>query len=594
MMYVVSSSSSSPPISFPPLPKPRNPQIPTNLTAQTSSSSSYQSNINGAAIDATAAAVIRTSTALTKHSLLTTIFKSMDDLICTFMDASPLPPSIDPRRVLSGNFAPVGELPPTPCRVADGGALPAALDGAYIRNGPNPQFVPATGPYHLFDGDGMLHCVRISDGTATFCSRYVRTHKFVVEMELGHPILPSPFSSFNGLWASLARSAMAVARAAAGFFDPRRTGFGTANTSLALIGGRLFALCETDLPYAVKVTPAGDIVTGGRQGFDSGAGDPPLRMTAHPKTDPATRETFAFSCDIFPPFLTFFKIDSRRSKLAVAAGGGCGVAISTAGPSFVHDFAVTERFIVFEDIQVVVRAAEIVRGRSPVVYDGGKRPRVGILPRRAEDERELVWVEAPGFNMMHVINAWDEDSGGRVVVVAPNVLSIEDGLERISSFRSVVERVAIDVRTKEVVGRQALCPKMNLEFGVINPAYAGKQNRYVYAAIIEEMPKAAGIVKLDLQSPTTWPDCTVASRVYGPGCYGGEPQFVARDPETPGAAEDDGYLVTYMHDEHREESWLLIMDAKSEDLDIVAKVRLPGRVPYGFHGLFVKESYLIN
>lgn len=107
------------------------------------------------------------------------------------------------------------------------------------------------------------------------------------------------------------------------------------------------------------------------------------------------------------------------------------------------------------------------------------------------------------------------------------------------------------------------------------------------------MPKAAGVAKLDLSLPTAdCGDCTVAGRLYGPGCYGGEPYFVPREPDNPAAEEDDGYLVTYVHNENSEESWFLVMNAKSPTLDIVAKVTLPGRVPYGFHGLFVGERDL--
>lgn len=49
-----------------------------------------------------------------------------------------LQPSLDPKRALSNNFAPVDELPPTQCQVIQG-SLPSCLDGAYIRNGPNQQ-----------------------------------------------------------------------------------------------------------------------------------------------------------------------------------------------------------------------------------------------------------------------------------------------------------------------------------------------------------------------------------------------------------------------------------------------------------------------
>ncbi|KAH6820441.1 nine-cis-epoxycarotenoid dioxygenase 4 [Perilla frutescens var. hirtella] len=491
----------------------------------------------------------------------------------------PLTPSIDPNHVLSGNFAPVAELPPTACEVVEG-SLPACLDGAYIRNGPNPQFIPR-GPYHLLDGDGMLHSIRISGGEAYFCSRYVKTYKFITEGNEGYAFFPSPFSSFNGVLASAARFCLAVARGIFGYFDPIVNGFGTANTSLAFFGGSVYALCESDLPYEIEVTWDGEIVTLGRRHF---GGDSSLRMTAHPKIDSDTGEVFAFRCNMFSPYLTFFRIDSAGRK-----GPDLPVSSFKKTPC-VHDFALTKRFIIFQDGQIEMEPAEIGRGRTPLVCDRGKVPRIGILPRHAD--AQVLWIEAPGLNMLHVINAWEEYSGDRIVIVAPNFLSVEDGFHNTNLIHSVFEIITLDIKEKKLVSRHVLRSN-NMEFGVINQAYAGEKNKYLYAAVIAEMPKAAGMVKLDLSIATAGGgDCTVASREYGSGCYGGESYFVAREAENPAAEEDDGYLVTYVHDENSMESWFWVMDAKSPTLEIIARVKLPGRVPYGFHGLFVPEDDL--
>ncbi|KAL6997891.1 putative carotenoid cleavage dioxygenase 4, chloroplastic [Sarracenia purpurea var. burkii] len=117
--------------------------------------------------------------------------------------------------------------------------------------------------------------------------------------------------------------------------------------------------------------------------------------------------------------------------------------------------------------------------------------------------------------------------------------------------------------------------------------------RYVYAAIGNPAPKFSGVVKLDVSvTGGDNRDCTVGCRIFGQQCYGGEPFFVAREPNNPGADEDDGYVVTYVHNENTKESSFLVMDAKSPNLDIVAIVKLPQRVPYGFHGLFVRDEDL--
>uniref|UniRef100_A0A2N9F7J5 Carotenoid cleavage dioxygenase 4 n=1 Tax=Fagus sylvatica TaxID=28930 RepID=A0A2N9F7J5_FAGSY len=508
-------------------------------------------------------------------------FNALDDIINNFIDP-PIKPSVDPKYVLSQNFSPVlHELPPTECEVIQG-SLPPSLNGAYIRNGPNPQFLPR-GPYHLFDGDGMLHSIRISQGKATLCSRYVKTYKYTIERDAGYPLLPNVFSGFNGLTASAARGALSAARILTGQFNPAN-GIGLANTSLALFGNRLLALGESDLPYWMRLRSDGDIDTVGRHDFD---GKLSMSMTAHPKVDPDTGETFAFRYGPVPPFLTYFRFDSNGEKQPDVP------IFSMTRPSFLHDFAITKKYAIFADIQIVMNPMEMIVGSgSPVGSDPTKVPRLGVIPRYAKDESEMRWFDVPGFNIMHAVNAWDEEDENAIVLVAPNILSVEHTMERTELVHALVEKVKIDLNTG-IVTRHPISAR-NLDFAVINQAYLGKKNRYVYAAVGDPMPKISGIVKLDLKKGER-KECSVATRMYGQGyCYGGEPFFVAKEEGNPNADEDDGYVVSYIHDEKAGESRFLVMDAKSPNLDLVATVKLPRRVPYGFHGLFVKESDLNN
>ncbi|KAK3200217.1 hypothetical protein Dsin_007407 [Dipteronia sinensis] len=507
----------------------------------------------------------------------TLIFNAFDDIINNFIDP-PSKPSVDPRHVLSNNFAPVDELPPTECEVIQG-SLPPCLDGAYIRNGPNPQYLPR-GPYHLFDGDGMLHSIKISQGRAIFCSRYVNTNKYIAERDAGSSLLPNVFSGFNGLTASAARGALSAVRILAGQYN-LANGIGLANTSLAFFGDRLYALGESDLPYAVRLTSNGDIETIDRHDFD---GKLFMSMTAHPKTDPDTKETFAFRYGPVPPFLTYFRFNSDGSKQPDVP------IFSMTRPSFLHDFAITNKYAIFGDIQIGMNPTEMIfGGGSPVGSDPNKVPRLGVIPRYAKDESEMRWFDVPGFNIIHAINAWDEDDGNTIVMVAPNILSVEHTMERMDLVHALVEKVRIDLKTG-IVTRNPMSAR-NLDFGVINQAYVGKKNKYVYAAVGDPMPKISGVVKLDV-SKGERQECIVATRLYGGACYGGEPFFVPKQPDNPEAEEDDGYVVSYVHDEKSGESRFLVMDAKSPHLDIVAAVKLPRRVPYGFHGLFVRKNDL--
>lgn len=67
------------------------------------------------------------------------------------------------------------------------GELPADLAGAFVRTGPNPKLTPEGG-YHLFDGDGMIHAVRIGGGKAAYCNRWVQTARLAQEEKAGWPV----------------------------------------------------------------------------------------------------------------------------------------------------------------------------------------------------------------------------------------------------------------------------------------------------------------------------------------------------------------------------------------------------------------------
>nr|AEO50759.1 CCD4c [Crocus sativus] len=520
-------------------------------------------------------------------SLPATFCNILDVLINDFVDPPVLRPSVDPRRVLHDNFSPVGELPPTPCPVIRGSIPPCLRGGTYIRNGPNPQHLPR-GPHHLFDGDGMLHSLLLPSsggGTApaTLSSRFVQTYKYLVEREAAAPVLPNVFSGFHGV-GGIARGAVTAARVLTGQMNPAE-GVGLANTSLLFFAGQLYALGESDLPYAVHLDDNGDMSTLGRSDW---GGKLFMGMTAHPKKDPITGEMFAFRYGPVPPYITYFRFDRNGNKL------GPDVPIfSVTQPSFLHDFAVTEHYAIFPDIQIVMKPMDMVLGGgSPVGSDRGKVPRLGLLPRNASSDSEMRWFEVPGFNIMHSLNAWEEEGGDVVVMVAPNVMSIEHALERTELVHSCVEMVGIDLRNG-IVSRTPLSAG-NLGFGVIHPGYLGRKNRYAYLGVGDPMPKISGVVKLDfnLVGTTICSDCVVAKRDFGPRCFGGEPFFVPADDNDE--EEDKGYVMSYVHNEESGESSFVVMDAQSPELEIVAEVLLPERVPYGFHGLFVTQAELCS
>ena len=73
----------------------------------------------------------------------------------------------------------------------------------------------------------------------------------------------------------------------------------------------------------------------------------------------------------------------------------------------------------------------------------------------------------------------------------------------------------------------------------------------------------------------------------GAGRRPGEAVFVPDTDRRAGGQEDAGWVMTYVHDDATDTSDLVILDATNFTAAPVATVKLPRRIPFGFHGSWV-------
>ncbi|KAE9592722.1 hypothetical protein Lal_00028666 [Lupinus albus] len=492
-----------------------------------------------------------------------------------------------PHHYLAGNFAPVDDETPPTKDLHVIGYLPDCLNGEFVRVGPNPKFAPVAG-YHWFDGDGMIHGLRIKDGKAAYVSRFVRTSRLKQEESFGGAKFMK-IGDLKGLFGLLVVN-LQMLRNKLKVLDVSY-GNSTANTALVYHHGKLLALSEVDKPYVIKVIEDGDLQTLGLLDYDKRLSH---SFTAHPKVDPVTGEMFTFGYSQTPPYITY-RVISKDGYMHDP------VPITVPESIMMHDFAITENYAIFMDLPMYFRPKDMVKKNTLVYsFDSTKKARFGILPRYAKDEKHIRWFELPTCFIFHNANAWEE--GDEVVLIAcriekPDLDLVSGALkEKLESFANELYEMRFNMKTGEASQKKLSAPA--LDFPRVNENYTGRKQRYVYGTTLDNIAKVTGIIKFDLHAK---PDSgktrlEVGGNVQGlydlgPGKFGSEAVYVPRVPGTD-SEEDDGYLIFFVHDENSRKSFVHVIDARTMSADPIAVVELPHRVPYGFHAFFVTEEQL--
>ena len=437
-----------------------------------------------------------------------TICNLADSFVTSFLKVSELKPWVDPQVVLSGLFAPVCETEPTKCRIIYG-HLPDDLNGIYLRNGPNVAHRHRRDGIHLLDGDGMIHSVRIRNGLASFCSRFVHTSRFRQEQAVGRPLFPKLFGGIIGP-VGVARVLITILRITFGLIDISH-GWGVSNTNVAFFDGHVLSLSEDDMPYIIKITESGDLITLRRFEIPSKS-----YMCAHPKFDPVTGDMYAFSLNFpFSPSYSIFRVPADGHDASHVYVPLLDVPVPLLEVPMVHDLAITQRFVIFPTNQIVMRLGRLTKGETPLGYNGDKIGRICLLPRDGlpgETGPKPRWFESPGINCLHFLNAWEEGND-EVVLLGTQVFPIEKFHEFPFNITFGLCELRLNIRTGSVEPT-ALCSELELEVGVINPKYMGRTGRYAYYALRGSL-FFKGVVKLDLMLEGPREECVVGKREFG-------------------------------------------------------------------------------
>lgn len=431
---------------------------------------------------------------------------------------------------LRGNWAPVhDEL--TVSDLAVEGEIPRELNGLYVRNGMNPR---SGWSDHWFFGTGMLHGVELSNGKASYRNRFVKTPYYETEMDILTAIS-----------------------------DPKAS---PANTHVFRHAGRILTFEEAHVPWEIdrQLETVGPVDFGGKLN---------RAFTAHPRICPQTGEFLGFGyTPMEAPFLTYYRVDARGHLVQAEP-------IEIPRPVMMHDWNVTRNHVIFMDLPIVFA---LEHGGFAFKPECGAR--LGVMPRTGSNA-DVKWFEIEPCYVFHPLNAHEE--GDKIVLhVCRQPHAMKGGMQDIGSLEDTSARLwrwTIDLAAGTVNEEQI--DDAPGDFPRIDDRRIGLPARYGYMLGMVPMTASPNydrwIYKYDLQTGKR------QRHDLGENVHGGEPLFAPRGPD---AAEDDGWILSIVHDENTNQSSLVILDARDVEGAPVAKVKLPRRVPYGAHGNWFPDA----
>jgi len=464
-----------------------------------------------------------------------------------------------------GQFSPIrAEVTINDCVIE--GKLPSSLSGGFYATGPDPQYPMDPGNI-IFDGEGHVRVFRFQNGRVDYRTRFARTERWVAQDKARRGLMP--------IYRNPLRD------------DPRAQGLSrsTANTHVLNHKNMILALKEDSPPCAMDLETLETL-----DPVYTFEGQLPRTQpfTAHPKICSQTGNIVAFGYEaegFGSDVISVFELDKRGSKI-------WETKIKVPYVGLLHDFAVTEHYILFFVVPLAFDSEQIKRGGIHWSWDRTRRTYLGYF-RRHGDGKDLHWLEGPARSGTHTMGVFEdkhriffdtEVTAGSPFPFMPN----KDGSPPdFKSAQSYIHRLTIDLRhssgsyeIEKLFPLLAPLPRQDDRYHTV-------PYRYGYAACPDPNEPNRALAgscyaRMDIQTGTfkLWNAGTHVSLA--------EPVFA---PKSHKACEGEGYLlgVAYHLDQNLR-SDLVILDAEHIEEGPLARVKLPVQASPQVHGWWVRED----
>jgi beta,beta-carotene 9',10'-dioxygenase len=445
------------------------------------------------------------------------------------------------------------------------GTLPQWLSGSLLRTGPAKFEVGSQKMRHWFDGLAMLHRFTISSGQVSYGNRFLESRSYRAARERGQ-MMYGEFATDP--CRSLFKRVQTLFSGGGVLPD-------NANINVVKLGERFIAMTETPLPvqFDPRTLEAADV-----RPYEV----PGQLSTAHPHGDRASGAMLNYAAKLArSSSYRFFEVPAAGTARPVKPRVIGSVPVRE--PAYMHSFGLTERWLVLAEFPLVVNPLALALSGRPYIENYRWKPERGTrftLVERSSGEAVGGFRTDACFAFHHV-NSYED--GEEVVVdicTYPDASVIEDlYLERLRAGKPIAPATLTRFRLR--LGERSVTSERltgdDIELPRINYRRCNERPyRYVWGNAAAGSGWIERIVKVDTHEGATraWAE---------PGCYPGEPVFVAR-PEAE--REDDGVLLSVVLDADAGASFLLVLDAS--DLGEVARARVPHHIPFSFHGQFMR------
>uniref|UniRef100_A0A0E0LZR9 Uncharacterized protein n=1 Tax=Oryza punctata TaxID=4537 RepID=A0A0E0LZR9_ORYPU len=436
------------------------------------------------------------------------------------------------------NFAPVNEISEAIEILQIEGEIPEDFP-----EGSNPLFGALHSTVSIFgksreiwvEGEGMLHAIYFTKNSSdtwsvSYANRYVQSETLKIEKTRQKPCF---------LPAIMGDSAAIIAAYILNYMRFGRVNKNISNTNVFEHAGRVYAVSENHLPQEICIK---NLDTGDSWDIN-GEWDRPF--TAHPKVAPGSGELVIYGSDAKRPFLIIGVVSADGTQLKHK------VDLNLDRCILCHDIGVTLKLIKFEKDSYA---------------------RIGVMPRYG-NAGSVMWFDVEPFCMFHFINCFEEgdevvirglrsaDSiipGPRISLNKHDLLSdpikytVKQGINE--GFFSRLYQWRLNMKTKAVSGEYLTGTEFSMEFPMINNHYMGLHHSYAYAQVVDSLASSYGVNEKVILK------------------YGGLAKL---------CLEERDNVIAEVH----------IIDAQRFEGAPVAKIILPQRIPYGFHGTFITSKH---